>query len=122
MGTRIEHHSIEADRSPSGLALRHLVTGDIGSSHLYVGEQWLKHGETVLLHTHPVEEVLIFTEGQGEVQLNDERFPVASGVTVHIPAGELHGFRNTTENELRVFVVFPQSGFAETHISDKQRT
>lgn len=122
MGTRIEHQSVETGRSPSGLALRHLVTRDVGSSDLYVGEQWLEQGETVLLHTHPVEEVLIFTDGRGEVQLEDERFPVEGGVTVHIPAGELHGFRNTTESALRVFVIFPASSFAETTISDKQWT
>lgn len=121
MGTRIVNDEIRADRSPSGLALRHLVTGDIGASALYTGEQWLQPGEHVLLHTHPVEEVLIFTAGTGEVILGDERLPVSGGVTVHIPAGERHGFRNTGDDELRVFVIFPGNTFARTDIVEGDR-
>ena len=79
MGTRIVHADSPVDRSPSGLAIRHLVSGTIGSRELYAGEQWLEPGERVLLHTHPVEEVLIFTGGDGEVTLGDETVPVSGG-------------------------------------------
>lgn len=116
MGTRIVHDDIPTGRSPSGLALRHLVTDATGSTDLYVGEQWLQPGERVLMHTHPVEEVLIFTGGSGDVRLGNETLPVSAGVTVHIPAGELHGFRNTGEEELRVFVLFPDNRFASTNV------
>ena len=116
MGSRIEHDSVPVDRSPSGLAIRHLVAGDIGSSELYVGEQWLEPGERVLLHTHPVEEVLVFTGGSGEVSLGEETLPVGPGITIHIPAGEIHGFRNTGEGRLDVFVIFPSNTFARTDI------
>lgn len=116
MGSRIEHDSVPVDRSPSGLAIRHLVSGDIGSSELYAGEQWLEPGERVLLHTHPVEEVLIFTGGTGDVTLGSESHPVSAGISVHIPAGEVHGFRNTGEDRLEVFVIFPGNRFARTDI------
>ena len=116
MGTRIPHDAVPVSRSPSGLALRHLVSGDIGSRALYVGEQWLEPGERVLLHTHPVEEVLTFTGGSGEATLGDETVPVAGGVTLHIPAGEIHGFRNTGRGRLHVFVLFPGNAFARTDI------
>lgn len=118
MGTRIVHDEVNVDRSPSGLALRHLVTGAIGATAVYTGEQWLKPGEQVLLHTHPVEEVLIFTAGTGEATLGDQRVPVSAGVTIHIPAGERHGFRNTGDSELRIFVIFPGNTFAKTDIVD----
>jgi quercetin dioxygenase-like cupin family protein len=116
MGTVIRNDAIPVDRSPSGLAIRHLVSGATGSTALYAGEQWLEAGERVLLHTHPVEEVLIFTAGAGEVRLGDETTPVIAGVTVHIPAGEVHGFRNTGDDRLHVFVLFPGNAFARTDI------
>lgn len=114
MGTVIDHETMPVDRSPSGLAIRHLVTSEQGAAALYAGEQWLEPGERVLLHTHPVEEVLIFTAGAGEVTLGKATTPVGAGITVHIPAGEVHGFRNTGKDRLRVFVIFPGGTFAQT--------
>ncbi len=119
MGAVIRNEGVPVDRSPSGLAIRHLVTAEQGSASLYAGEQWLEPGERVLLHTHPVEEVLIFTGGTGEVTLGEAKAPVGAGVTVHIPAGEVHGFRNTGEDRLRVFVVFHGNAFAQTDIVDQ---
>ena len=116
MGAVIANEAVPVDRSPSGLAIRHLVTTEQGSISLYAGEQWLEAGERVLLHTHPVEEVLIFTAGAGEVALGETTAPVSAGVTVHIPAGEIHGFRNTSEDRLRVYVIFPGGVFAQTDI------
>ena len=116
MGTRIEHAAMPVDRSPSGLAIRHLVSGATGSTALYAGEQWLEPGERVRNHTHLVEEVLIFTGGTGEARLGEITMPVSAGVTVHIPAGEVHGFWNTGEDRLRVFVLFPGNAFAQTDI------
>lgn len=114
MGALIRNEEVPVDRSPSGLAIRHLVTAATGAESLYAGEQWLEAGERVLPHSHPVEEVLIFTAGTGEVRLGDETAPIGAGTTVHIPAGEIHGFRNTGEDRLRVFVIFPGAAFAQT--------
>lgn len=116
MGTRIANDDLPTDSSPSGLPLRHLVTGALGSSDIYVGEQWLQPGERVLLHTHEVEEVLIFTAGEGEASIGTEIFAVECGVTIHIPAGEIHGFRNTGRDELRLYVIFPGNQFPATTI------
>jgi quercetin dioxygenase-like cupin family protein len=120
MCARVRHDETPVDRSPSGLAIRHLVTGDIGSAALYAGEQWLEPGERVLLHTHPVEEILIFTGGSGEARIGDESVPVSAGITLHIPAGIVHGFRNTADRRLHVFVIFPGNVFAETEIVEPQ--
>jgi quercetin dioxygenase-like cupin family protein len=120
MGRRIEHDVMPVDRSPSGLAIRHLVSAAIGSSAIYAGEQWLEPDERVLLHTHPVEEALIFTGGTGEVTLGEGVHRVGAGITVHIPAGEVHGFRNTGDGRLEVFVIFPGNAFARTDIVEDQ--
>ncbi len=113
MGTRIQHDSVPDDRAPSGLPLRHLVSGAIGAS-LYVGEQRLQAGEEVPRHTHPVEEVLVFLAGEGIATFGAESATVGSGVTLHIPPGEPHGFRTSGDGELRLLVIFPTADFAET--------
>jgi mannose-6-phosphate isomerase-like protein (cupin superfamily) len=72
----------------------------------------------VLLHTHEVEEVLIFVAGAGEIRLGEDQMPVSAGTTVHISPGERHGFWNTRDETLRLFVVFPGTTFAETLIDE----
>lgn len=113
MGTRIEHDAVPDDRAPSGLPLRHLVSGAIGAG-LYIGEQRLPPDGVVPLHTHPVEEILVFLAGDGIAALGDDSATVGPGVTLHIPAGEPHGFRNMGSGELRVLVIFPTPEFADT--------
>lgn len=114
MGTRVEHARVPASRSPSRLPIRDLIGAHNGSSDLYLGEQWLAPGEVVRLHTHEVEEILVFLSGSGEVTLGDEIVPVSAGVSIHIPPGELHGFTNTGNAELRLLVIFPGNTFAQT--------
>lgn len=114
MGTRIEHRGQPVLRSPSGLPLRPTVSAESGSCALYVGEQWLASGDEVPSHSHPVEEVLVCTVGDGTATLGSEVVPFGAGVSLHIPAGELHGFHNTGPEELRVFVIFPADAFAMT--------
>ncbi len=118
MSTLVINDQQATHRSPSGLPLRHLVSGELDSAALYVGEQWLQAGDRVLRHTHPVEEVLLFTAGVGEVQVEEESFAVSAGVTVHISAGEAHGFQNVGQDELRLYVIFPGNQFARTDLVD----
>ena len=99
--------------SPSGLPSQHLVTARDGAEHLFVGQQWLQPGERVLLHTHPVEEVLTFLSGSGEATLGDETVSISPGTSLYVPPSEVHGFR-CTEGTLHVFIVFPVPHFAET--------
>lgn len=113
-GTRIVHADLPISRSPSGLPIQHLVDGRTGSRSTYVGQQWLQPGERVLLHTHPVEEVLTFLSGEGEATLGSETVSIGAGVSLYIPAEAVHGFRNTGSDVLHVIVMFPVPEFAET--------
>lgn len=112
---RIVHADLPIVPSPSGLPSQHLVTARDGAEHLFVGQQWLLPGERVLLHTHPVEEVLTFLSGAGEATLGDETVPIGAGISLYIPPGEVHGFR-CTGGMLHVLIVFPVPRFAETTI------
>jgi mannose-6-phosphate isomerase-like protein (cupin superfamily) len=93
-----------------------LVDASDGSTQLYLGQQWLQPGERVLDHRHPCEEVLHFLSGRATVKLDEVLFDVSAGDSVHIPAGVLHGFANTGETELHLFVIFPAPVFAPTDI------
>jgi mannose-6-phosphate isomerase-like protein (cupin superfamily) len=93
-----------------------LVDASDGSTQLYLGQQWLQPGERVLDHTHPCEEVLHFTKGNASLRLGEDIFDVTAGDSAHIPTGMLHGFSNTGNTELHLFVIFPRPVFAPTDI------
>jgi quercetin dioxygenase-like cupin family protein len=99
--------------SPSGLPTQHLISARDGAERLFVAQQRLQPGDRVLLHTHPVEEAIVFLSGTGEATLGEEVVPIGAGVSLYIPAGEVHGF-HCTEGVLHVLVVFPVPEFAET--------
>lgn len=113
-GARVVHAECPIIPSPSGLPSQHLVTASVGAEHVFVGQQWLEPGQRVLLHTHPVEEVLVFLAGQGEARLGEASHEIGQGISLHIPAGIPHGFRNTGDVTLHVMIVFPVPEFAET--------
>jgi quercetin dioxygenase-like cupin family protein len=115
-GQRIVHADLPIVASPSGLPLQHLVSGRIGARALYVGQQWLQPGDRVLLHTHPVEEVLTFLAGDGEATLDSERYEIGAGVSLYVPPGVVHGFGNTGRDTLHLIVTFPLPHFAPTQI------
>ncbi len=113
-GRRIVHAELPIVPSPSGLPTQHLVTEAVGATALFVGQQWLRPGERVLRHTHPVEEALTFLAGQGEAILGNETVPIGAGVSLYIPPGLVHGFRCTGRDPLHVLITFPVPRFAET--------
>ena len=104
--------------SPSGLPTQHLISARDGAERLFVAQQWLQPGDRVLLHTHPVEEAVTFLSGSGEATLGDQTVLIGEGLSLYIPAGEVHGF-HCTEGTLHVLVVFPVPEFAETTIVER---
>ena len=113
---RIVHAEVPVVLSPSGLPSQHLVGRWCGSAAIFVGQQWLRPGERVLLHTHPVEEALVFLAGSGDATIGDEVVSIAPETSLYVPPGLPHGFRNTGNTPLHVLVVFPGNQFAETHL------
>jgi quercetin dioxygenase-like cupin family protein len=119
-GRRIDHADVPIVASPSGLPTQHLVSARDGAQGFFVAQQWLQPGDRVLLHTHPVEEAITFLSGSGEATLGEETLPIGTGVSLYIPAGEVHGFR-CTEGTLHAMVVFGVPEFAETTIIERAR-
>lgn len=113
-GALLRHADLPIVPSPSGLPSQHIVTEQVGSTSIFLGQQWLKPGDEVFLHTHPCEEALMFLAGSGEATLADETVAIVPGSSLFIPAGVVHGFRNTGDTEMHVVIVFPVPRFAET--------
>jgi mannose-6-phosphate isomerase-like protein (cupin superfamily) len=60
-------------------------------------------GEEV--HDH-VDQVLVFTEGEGVAILEGMESPVGPGRLVHVPAGTRHNFVNRGGGDLRLYTVY----------------
>lgn len=56
-------------------------------------------------HKDPYHHVFYFLKGQGEGWLGNETYEIKPGTVVEIPAGELHGYKNTGENDITLLTV-----------------
>ena len=63
---------------------------------LTAGSLELKPGMTPHApHQHPEEEIMLITEGEGEIYLDGKTTPVKPGFMMYCAAGRLHGVTNT---------------------------
>jgi mannose-6-phosphate isomerase-like protein (cupin superfamily) len=76
-----------------------------------------RHGQVVLMtipaggqigeEVHPnVDQILVFTDGQGEAIMDGVTSPVREGVLAFVKAGTRHNFVNTGSGPLRLFTVY----------------
>lgn len=64
-----------------------------------------------------VDQVLVFTTGEGEAILNGERNRVTAGRLVHVPAGTRHNFVNAGPDDLQLYTIYapPQHAPGTVH-------
>lgn len=76
--------------------------------NLLVSMTHLHPGKATTGNSHgKEEEVYVFLEGSGEMQLGGETFPVAEGDVVLVDAGKFHRVFNTGgSNDMKFFCVF----------------
>lgn len=81
---------------------------DLSLENLVVSMTILYEGESTVGHSHnEVEEVYLFVEGKGEIQLGErEKEDVASGDIVMIPQGTFHRVFNKGKGDLRLISLF----------------
>src|ERR1700761_3754315 len=94
-----------------GVKTRMLVSALNGAAQLCIFEQQVAPGVGAPTHSHPVEEVLTVREGEAEMWIGDEHVRVAAGQSLLIPAGRLHGFRNSGTGTLHVHAVLASAIF-----------
>lgn len=86
---------------------RYVVKDNNLLKNLILSSTRLNPGKQTTGHKHAgQEEVYLFMEGQGEMLLDDRRFPVKAGDIVLIEDGVFHRVYNTSESELYFVCVF----------------
>ena len=97
-----------------GVETRMLVSAGNGAAQLCVFEQWIAPGAGAPTHSHPVEEVLTVRDGEAEMWMGEERQTVYSGQSLIVPAGRMHGFRNSGNVTLHIHAVLAARFFEAT--------
>ena len=96
-----------------GVETRMLVSASNGAAQLCVFEQWIAPGAGAPTHSHPVEEVLTVREGEAEMWMGEQRQIVYSGQSLIVPAGRMHGFRNSGTVMLHIHAVLAAPFFEQ---------
>jgi quercetin dioxygenase-like cupin family protein len=107
-----ENTAVESWRQ--GVESRMVVSRVNGAARLCIFEQWVAPGHGAPTHSHPVEEVLSVRDGEAEMWLDGERTIVAAGQSLIVPAGRLHGFRNSGTTTLHIHAVLASPVFEAT--------
>jgi mannose-6-phosphate isomerase-like protein (cupin superfamily) len=94
-----------------GVETRMLISAENGAGALCIFEQWIAPGHGAPTHSHPVEEVLTVREGEADMWIGEEHVTVLAGQSLLIPAGRLHGFRNSGTGTLHLHAVLASPTF-----------
>ena len=65
----------------------------------------LKPGERLRQHITPVDVIFYVFEGEGVVEIGDEKKTVSKDTVIHSPAKIMHCWYNKSESDLRVLIV-----------------
>lgn len=118
----IDPNSIPSETWRPGVETRMVVSARNGAAQLCIFEQWIAPGAGAPTHAHPVEEVLTVREGEAEMWIGEERTIVTSGQSLIVPAGRLHGFRNSGTTTLHIHAVLASPVFEATMEGAKEVT
>jgi len=86
---------------------RYVVTDNDTLKKLVTSITILNPQHSTTGHSHAgQEEVYIFRSGNGEMEINKERFKVKAGEIIFIQDGDFHRVHNTSEEKLEFVCVF----------------
>ena len=66
----------------------------------------IEPGDEIGEETHEVDQVLVFTDGEGQAVLDGKKSKVRANSLVLVPAGTLHNFINTGDQPLKLFTIY----------------
>ena len=82
-------------------------TTKISRKNLVLSSTFLRANQSTTGHNHVgQEEVYFFVDGKGEMEIDDNRFPVKAGDVICIEDGEFHKVHNTGHLGLYFVCVF----------------
>jgi quercetin dioxygenase-like cupin family protein len=90
-----------------GRRSRDLAGSEHGFTSLFIAETEMEMGASIPLHTHPIEEAWVVTDGQLEVRLGDETVVVPAGCVVRVPPEVPHTVRNPGSAVARALTAAP---------------
>lgn len=96
------HHSIVALARANTNFRKELTTG----KHSQVVLMNVRPGEDIGSEVHDVDQTLIFVAGEGIAELDGQKFSVADGTLVFVPAGTKHNFTNSGSSELKLYTIY----------------
>lgn len=73
-------------------------------------------GDAIPLHVHRIDEVIMYLSGEANVKVGDDSYDVAGGDLVFIPAGQVHGTRNTGTGVVEIRAFFPSAKLDITYV------
>jgi quercetin dioxygenase-like cupin family protein len=80
-----------------------LVSGDKGSSAVTLTK--VEPGGEFVPHKDSYGHILYFAQGTGEGRLGGKMFDLKPGCLVRVTAGEMHSYRNTSEEEMILITI-----------------
>jgi mannose-6-phosphate isomerase-like protein (cupin superfamily) len=87
--------------------------------HSQVVVMCIAAGSEIGEETHDdVDQVLVFTAGDGEAILDGERSRITAGRLVHVPAGTRHNIVNVGTGDLRLYTIYAPPEHAPGTIHD----
>src|SRR5207248_3475232 len=99
--------SLENVPNRPGRRSRDLAGSEHGFDSLCRAETEMDVGSSIPLHTHPIEEAWVVTEGQLVVRLGEDNLVVPSGSVVRVPPHMPHAVRNEGSSVARALTAAP---------------
>lgn len=92
-----------------------LLSGDVTPTQsMSAGiAEFVPRGGCLKPHRHAQPELYFILEGTGILTVSGRETIVTPGTTVFIPGNAEHGIRNESDDELKLFYVFPTDSFAD---------
>jgi quercetin dioxygenase-like cupin family protein len=90
-----------------GRRSRNLVGSEHGFDSVFVAETEMDVGSSIPLHTHPIEEAWVVTDGQLTVRVGEETVVVPAGSVVRVPPDVPHAVRNDGTSTARALTAAP---------------
>jgi len=96
---------------------------DVELDHLTVSITHMHPNQETKGHSHDdLEEVYIFLEGEGEIQIDTEKMPVKPNDIVTIKPGAFHKVYNPNDTRLKFLSIFEKYDREEPSVVDYQQS
>ncbi|MCH2109670.1 MAG: cupin domain-containing protein, partial [Polyangiaceae bacterium] len=103
-GRVIEHSTLKAYEN-RGNELKGVATPSMGSERLEVWSSSIAPGGSTPLHSHSSQEIFIILQGEGYVEIGEQRLPFRAPATIIAPANQPHRLFNTGSTPTKQIVV-----------------